>query len=172
MAPATNHRRIVVTPADALSEQQRRRDERYMEMAIAALEGGNGPPFGAVIVDHQTDQVKCSGANRGGHNRLYHGEIDAIINCGNEHPEIDWTRLTLYTTGEPCPMCMSAIVWNRIPRVVYATSIRTLTDIGFPQFTLDSPTVASAAPFYSGEIVSGVLAKRTDPMFKAWLASR
>lgn len=163
-------RQILVTPADTLSPDARQTHERYMQMAIDVLR--DGPPFGAVIVDHDSGEVMCKGRNRGSSNRIYHGEMDAMINCGDAHPDLDWTRLTLYTTGEPCPMCMSAIIWNRIPRMVYGTSVRTLTDIGLNQFTLDSPTVVGAAPFYSGEIISGVLQDRTDKMFADWRAAR
>ncbi|WP_159453979.1 nucleoside deaminase [Roseovarius albus] len=139
-------------------------------MAIDLIDGG--PPFGAVIVDHESGEVMCKGRNRGSSNRIYHGEMDAMINCGDEHPQLDWSRLTLYTTGEPCPMCMSAIIWNRIPRVVYATSIRKLTNIGLNQINLDTSTVAGAASFYSGEIISGILKDSTDKMFEDWMASR
>ena len=163
-------RKIIVRSADTLSDEERQSHERYMQIAIDELDGG--PPFGAVIVDHESGKIMCKGRNRGSSNRIYHGEMDAMINCGDEHPQLDWNRLTLYTTGEPCPMCMSAIIWNRIPRVVYATSIRKLTDIGLNQINLDTPTVAGAAPFYSGEIISGVLKDRTDKMFEDWRASR
>lgn len=163
-------RRVVFKSADALGDEERQHHERYMQMAIDALNGG--PPFGAVIVDHESGKVMCHGRNRGSTNRIYHGEMDAMINCGDEHPQLDWSGLTLYTTGEPCPMCMSAIIWNRIPRVVYATSIRKLTNIGLNQIGLDTPTVAGAASFYSGEIIGGILENRTDKMFEEWRASR
>lgn len=168
--PAAADRKIVVTQADTLDEAERQRHERYMQMAVDVIDGG--PPFGALIVDHTNGNVMCHGSNRGSRNRIYHGEMDAMITCGEEHPEIDWTGLTLYTTGEPCPMCMSAVVWNRIPRVVYATSIEKLKEIGLNQIGLSAPTVAAAAPFYDGEIVTGVLAERTDAMFENWRASR
>ncbi len=171
VAPATaSSRQVVVKSADTLGDEERQRHERYMQMAIDGL--GDGPPFGAVIVDNDSGEVMCHGRNRGSTNRIYHGEMDAMINCGDKHPQLDWTGLTLYTTGEPCPMCMSGIIWNRIPRVVYATSIRKLTNIGLHQISLDSPTVAGAASFYSGEIISGILEDRTDRMFEAWRASR
>lgn len=163
-------REVTVKSADALNDEDRKRHERYMQMAIDVP--GGGPPFGAIVVDNDSGKVMCQGRNPGSRNRIYHGEMVAMINCGNEHPELDWSKVTLYTTGEPCPMCMSAIIWNRISRVVYATSIRKLTDIGLNQIGLDTPTVAGAAPFYSGEIISGVLQDKTDRLFEDWWARR
>ena len=79
--------------------------------------------------------------------------------------------MTLYTTAEPCPMCMSA-VWSRIPEMVYGTSLDQLIALGSNQFRLDSPTVAAAAPFYSGRIVAGVLAERSNEIYRAWARDR
>jgi tRNA(adenine34) deaminase len=171
VSPATaSSRDVTIKSADALGDEERQRHERYMQMAIDVP--GGGPPFGAVIVDNDSGNVMCHGRNPGSRNRIYHGEMVAMINCGDEHPQVDWSRLTLYTTGEPCPMCMSAIIWNRIPKVVYATSIQKLTNIGLNQIGLDTPTVAGAAPFYSGEIISGILQTKTDKLFEEWWASR
>jgi len=69
-------------------------------------------------------------------------------------------------------MCMSAIVWLRIPELVYGTSIEELAKLGINQIRLDSPTVAAAAPFYSGRIVGGVLKEHADQLYQGWTASR
>ncbi len=163
-------RQILVRSQDALSDEERRRHERYMQMAIDLLDGC--APFSAVIVDHESGEVLCHGVNRGRENRIYHGEIDAMINCRNQHPDVDWSKLTLYSTAEPCPICMSALIWNGIPRLIYGTSIQTLTSFGVIQIGLDTATVADAAPFYSGEIIGGILHERTDEMLKTWWDAR
>jgi tRNA(adenine34) deaminase len=86
-------------------------------------------------------------------------------------PKVEWRDLALYTTAEPCPMCMSAIVWAGMPELVYGTSVDELIRLGVNQLHLDSPTVAASAPFYSGRIIGGVLRKRTDPVYQRWAAS-
>lgn len=63
---------------------------------------------------------------------------------------------------------MSAIAWTRIPEVVYGTSIEDLIKLEINQIGLDSPTVAAAAPFYSGRIIGGVLGERADRMYQRW----
>ena len=44
-----------------------------------------------------------------------HGEIVAIRNYSSQYGNLGWEDTTLYTTGEPCPMCMGAIIWAGIP---------------------------------------------------------
>jgi guanine deaminase len=71
---------------------------------------------------------------------------------------------TLYTSGEPCPMCMGAILWCGIGRVVFAASIEELaTKIG--QIMLTSRAVADAAPFATISITGGVLSAEALALF-------
>ena len=164
-------RKLLFTPAETLGDEERRRHERHMTTTMEGIDDER-PPFVASIVNKDSGEVMCHGHNHGGDNPIYHGEMDALIKCGEKYPGMDWSKATIYTTGEPCPMCMGAIIWSGIPRVVYATSIKTLTNIGLRQIGLDSSTVAGAAPFYGGEIVGGVLEERTDKIFEQWWASR
>lgn len=81
--------------------------ESYMRQAIGEARKNTRAPFGAVIVDRGKKQVVARGFNKASQNPTWHGEIDAINRCA-EHSPVDWKRLTLYTTAEPCPMCQSA----------------------------------------------------------------
>jgi tRNA(Arg) A34 adenosine deaminase TadA len=85
---------------------------------------------------------------------------------------VEWRHLTLYTSAEPCPMCGSAIVWTGISEIVYGASVEDLTSFGINQFHLDSPTIAAAAPFYSGKIIGGVLKDRANELYRKWAESR
>src|SRR5687768_13067922 len=89
-------------------------DENYMKQAIRLA--GNVPkhPFGALLVDQQKGVVVAEGWNRSVHNPTWHGEMDAINKCAASNPKTDWTRLTLYTTAEPCAMCQVAVAWAGI----------------------------------------------------------
>lgn len=175
-ARAAGTRSVTFTPVDELTAEERARHERYMQLALDRLEVDHAEappgPFAAVIVNRHTGEVVCEGINQYRESPTFHGEIVAINTCARVTPRVQWRDLALYTTAEPCPMCMSAIVWTRIPEVVYGTSVEDLIKLGVNQFRLDSPTVAAAAPFYSGRIIGGVLRERADPIYQRWAAAR
>jgi tRNA(adenine34) deaminase len=83
-------------------------------------------PFGAVIV--RDGEVLARGRNLGiqQHDPTVHGEMVAIRNFLAAHGPDKLKGTTLYTSGESCPMCMGAIVWCGISRVVYGASIAQL----------------------------------------------
>src|SRR5262249_7299282 len=116
--------------------------EAFMRLAIALARRVPDLPFGAVLVLHDTGEVVAEGWNRSVENLTWHGEIDAINRCASAGPDIDWGRLTLYTTAEPCPMCMAAILWAGIPRVVFGTSIRQLQRLGWHQIDIPFAVVS------------------------------
>jgi tRNA(Arg) A34 adenosine deaminase TadA len=105
-------------------------DEGFMRLALEEAAKGDFP-FGAVIV--RAGEVVARGRNLGKTNNdpTAHGEMVAIRNFLLKHPAAAFAGTTLYTSGEPCPMCMSAIIWCGIGRVVFAASIEKLaTKIG------------------------------------------
>ena len=72
---------------------------------------------------------------------------------------------TLYSSGESCPMCMGAIVWCGIARVVYGASIAQLaTKMG--QITITNAEIADKMPFADIALVGGVLAEESLKLFK------
>ena len=142
-----------------------REHEAFMRRAIELARQVPAFPFGAVLVLHETGEAVAEGWNRSAENPTWHGEIDAINRCAQARPDIDWGRLTLYTTAEPCPMCMAAILWAGIPRVVFGTSIRQLQRLGWHQIDITSEEVARRTPFRSCTIVGGVLAAECDALF-------
>ena len=136
-----------------------------MRQAIAVSRRNRFFPFGAVIVRATDRQIMATGVNNGSANPILHGEIVAINDYVSQHGNQGWEEVILYTTGEPCPMCMSALAWARIGGVVYGTSIETLCKVGIDQILLPATAVISAAPFYRGEILGGVLASETNALF-------
>lgn len=108
---------------------------KFMQMAIEeAREGirnGHGGPFGAVITKDGKVIAK-------GHNHVVvnndptcHGEIDAIRKACKELGTFDLSGCELYTSAEPCPMCMCAIAWANISKVYYGCTIKDNEMIGF-----------------------------------------
>ena len=108
-----------------------------------------------------TGEVMARGVNNSRANPILHGEI-ACMNDYVEAPRqsADGRELMLYTTGEPCPMCMSALVWAGIGGVVFASSIDGIRRAGIEQINITARTVVEQSPFYNGALLGGVLAAR------------
>ena len=99
----------------------------YMQMAIdEARDGiynGDGGPFGCVIV--KDDQVVGSAHNRVLLNKdsTCHGEMEGIRNAEKNLDTYDLTGCVLYTTGEPCMMCLAACMWANIEHIYYGCTL-------------------------------------------------
>jgi len=139
--------------------------ERCMRLAIAEARRNPFYPFGAVIVRPYTGEVAARGVNDSRANPILHGEIACMNDYVKVHGNKDWSSMVLYTTGEPCSMCMSALVWAGIGGVVFASSIDGIRRAGIDQIAITAKQVADASPFYNGVLVGGVLAAETDRMF-------
>ena len=106
-----------------------------MELAIREADSGisqaHGGPFGSVIV--------CNGRVVGkGHNRVLlnhdptcHGEMEAIRDACKKLGTHDLSGCEIYTTAEPCPMCLGAIMWANIKKVHYGCTRLDTAGIGF-----------------------------------------
>lgn len=140
--------------------------EHYMRRAIELAGRNPGAPFGAVLVDDRSGEIVAEGLNRSQENPVLHGEIDAITRCAAEHPGIEWSRLRLYTTAEPCCMCQGAILWAGIGAVFYGTSIRRLVELGWKQIDIFSDEVTQRTPFADCRIEGGILADECEALFR------
>lgn len=100
-------------------------------LARQSVEQKRGGPFGAVIVKDQ--QVIGRGNNQvTTHNDpTAHAEIEAIRDACQTIQSFSLSGCTLYTSSEPCPMCLSAIYWARIEEVFYANTYAHAGQIGF-----------------------------------------
>jgi len=149
--------------ARATLKPARTADEGFMRLALAEAAQGDYP-FGAVI--EKNGQVLATGRNSGKrlNDPTAHGEMMAIRAFILAHPAEEMKGATIYTTGEPCPMCMGAIIWCGFGRVVYAASIEELSK-HLGQIMIDDKTIAAATPFADVEITGGVLAKEALALF-------
>jgi tRNA(Arg) A34 adenosine deaminase TadA len=105
--------------------------EREVALALRAVQSGAGGPFGAVVVDGER-------ALGSGHNEVLasgdptaHAEVVAIRAACKARGSHDLTGAVLYSSCEPCPMCLGAIHWARIEHVYYASTRSDAAAIGF-----------------------------------------
>lgn len=135
-------------------------------MRLALEEAAKGDfPFGAVIT--RNGKVLAKGRNLSKQQRdpTAHGEMVAIRRFLAEYGPEELKGTTLYTSGESCPMCMGAIVWCGISRVVYGASIAQLaTKIG--QIMITDQEIADKSPFAEISLTGGVLAEESLALFK------
>jgi len=85
-------------------------------------------PFGAALA--MGDQLFVTAANQTGklHDPTAHAEVMAIRKLGEHIKKTDLSGFTLYTTCEPCPMCMSAVIWAKIDTVFYGCGIQLIAE--------------------------------------------
>lgn len=108
---------------------------KYMKLAINTAREGiilhHGGPFGSVIV--KNGEVLAINHNRVLENGdpTCHGEVAAIRDACIKLGTHDLTGCVMYTTGEPCDMCLCACMWANINKVYYGCTIKDNDDIGF-----------------------------------------
>ena len=110
-------------------------DEAFMrhaaELSRATMESGRGGPFGAVIV--RDGKVIAEGSNEvtSSNDPTAHAEVVAIRRACAAVENFSLAGATIYSSCEPCPMCLSAIYWARLDRLVYANTRDQAAAIGF-----------------------------------------
>ncbi len=105
---------------------------RAIELARQGMESNNGGPFGAIIVNDK-GEIIGEGNNRvtSTNDPTAHAEVVAIRDACKNINDFQLENCTIYTSCEPCPMCLGAIYWARPARIVYACDRKDAADIGF-----------------------------------------
>ena len=95
--------------------------QRAIELSIESVNKGGGP-FGSVIV--KEDKIVAEGSNKVTliNDPTAHGEIVAIRQACKILNNFNLSGCELYSTCEPCPMCLSAIYWARLDKIYYANT--------------------------------------------------
>ena len=110
-------------------------EERFMQRAIELglenVRSGRGGPFAAVVV--RDGKIVAEGANRvtTSNDPTAHAEVVAIRNACAVLGSFQLDGCDIYTTCEPCPMCLGAIYWARPARVYYASTKEDAAAAGF-----------------------------------------
>jgi guanine deaminase len=115
----------------ALSTEDRTHLARAVALAREHMERGEGGPFGAVIV--QDGRVLAEGWNQvtSANDPTAHAEVTAIRRACQAVGDFSLQGATLYTSCEPCPMCLASAYWARVSRIVFANTRQDAAAIGF-----------------------------------------
>ena len=107
----------------------------YMQMAIDLavenVKSGRGGPFGAVIV--RDGKVLATGVNRvtANHDPTAHAEVMAIREACGVTADFQLEGCSIYTSCEPCPMCLAAIYWSRLEHIYFGCTAGDAAGAGF-----------------------------------------
>lgn len=137
--------------------------EYFMSLAIEEAKKGDAP-YGAVIVkDNQVVAVAHNTVSRDS-DPSAHAEINVIRNLTAKlkNPALD--GYSIYTTGEPCPMCASACVWTGISEILYGASIADLIAINQGQINISCEKVI-AKSFRNIKVTKGILRQECLELF-------
>ena len=110
--------------------------QEYLDVAIKAARMGitnhEGGPFGAVVVN-QKGKIIGVGNNKVLKHKdpTLHAEVVAIKDACRTIDSYDLTGCKIYSTSEPCPMCLGAIIWSNIKEVYFVTDRKEVASIGF-----------------------------------------
>lgn len=148
-------------------------DEGYLREAIAlsraGMERGDGGPFGCVIV--KDGQVIGRGSNKvtSSNDPTAHAEVVAIREACQALGDFQLAGCTLYTSCEPCPMCLGAIYWARPDRIVFAASREDAAVAGF-----DDQLIYDEIPLPPEErripTQGMVMREEANKVFQEWIA--
>lgn len=145
-------------------------DKVFMELAIEHAKNGmstkSGGPFGAIVV--KDNEIVGRGHNRVAteNDPTAHAEVVAIRDACKNLGTFQLTGCTLYTTCEPCPMCLGAIYWSRPDKVFYGSTKEDAAQAGFDDFfiymELELPHGERKIPF------KPFLRDKTLELFQIW----
>lgn len=109
--------------------------EKFMRIAIKLAEEnvdkGLGGPFGAVIVKDGKLVAKSANKVTTTIDPTAHAEVSAIRLASKKLRTFDLSGCVIYTSCEPCPMCLGAIYWAKISKIYYGNTKHDAADVGF-----------------------------------------
>jgi guanine deaminase len=145
-------------------------DRDFLELAIAKTREGiaaGQSPFGSVVVrDGRVVAVA--------HNTVWrdidptaHAEVNALRAAASVLSTINLAGCTLYSTCEPCPMCLAAIHWAKVARVVFGASIADAARAGFSELPVGARELAEMgrSPLV---VEGGLLRQECASLFREW----
>lgn len=114
-----------------INQHQKWMREAISESAYSVTNERAGGPFGSVVVKDGRIIARAHNQVLQNHDASAHGEVMAIRLAGEALRTFDLSGCDLYTSCEPCPMCLMACRWANVRAVYYAATRQDVADIGF-----------------------------------------
>jgi tRNA(Arg) A34 adenosine deaminase TadA len=127
-------------------------------------------PFGAVLVKGGEVVAAAQNTVWRDFDPTAHAEVSCVRLAASGLKTIGLQGCTMYATTEPCPMCLAAIHWAKIDRVVYGASIADATKAGFGQLAVGARPLAEMgkSPL---QVEGGLLSAECATLFEQWRAA-
>ena len=139
-----------------------------VEMAIHNVESGNGGPFAAIVVKNGEMIGKGVNTVTTSIDPTAHAEVNAIRDACKNLNNFQLEDCVIYTSCEPCPMCLGAIYWARPSKVFYASTKVDAANAGFDDSfiyqEIEKPNTARSIPFVPLPL------PEADEVFKKWIS--
>ena len=148
-----------------ITEQQKMWMREAIALSSRNVDNGGGP-FGAVIV--KDGKIVAHGANRvtADNDPTAHAEVNAIRMAATKLGTFDLSGCEIYTSCEPCPMCLSAIYWAHIDRIYYGNTQYDAKTINFDDSFIYNEL--SLAPQYRNIPAERLLGEEAIATFNKW----
>ena len=138
---------------------------RAIQLSLESVKHGGGP-FGAVIV--KEGKILAEAANRVtlDNDPTAHAEVNAIRQAARSLGRFDLSGCDIYTSCEPCPMCLGAIYWAHLDHIYYGCNRRDAADAGFDdEFIYEE---LSLAPAERQKMMEVLLPDESLAAFRMW----
>jgi len=114
-----------------MNEQDKEFMRRAIELAQTGIDGGQGGPFGAIVV--KDGEIIGEGCNQvtSTNDPTAHAEVVAIREACRSLNSFQLEDCVIYTSCEPCPMCLGAIYWARPAKMFFACNREDAANVGF-----------------------------------------
>lgn len=136
-----------------------------IRLSAESVKNGGGP-FGAVIAKNGEIVAAASNSVTLLNDPTAHAEVACIRQACQKLNTFDLSGCTIYTSCEPCPMCLGAIYWAHIDRIYYANNRTDAADIGFDDDfiyqELEKPLTQRSKP------IEALLRSEALPVFRQW----
>ncbi|WP_041233521.1 nucleoside deaminase [Cylindrospermum stagnale] len=138
--------------------------EYFMRLALEEAKKGDAP-YGAVIVKDNQVVAVAYNTVRQDSDPSAHAEINVIRSLTTKLKNPSLEGYSIYTTGEPCPMCATACVWTGISEIIYGASIEDLISINQGQINISCEEII-AKSFRTIKVTKGILKTECLKLFK------